>query len=258
MRVAMACLLVGCALAFDLRAQAKLSGEISARSIVELAHRAAGGELWRRPKTLHLLGTATLYTNGDRTAVVSAEHYEMWREFPSFGAGAHDANGKVRIDAKQGKRTLFQIAFDGEETYNQNGRIPGAQASKEWSEAFGFGIIRFALERGFSLQRSPDDELDGQFCWVVKVIDPKKTETTFWIEQRSRQIRRVGFDTPKGWHERTYSEFFTLKNGWVQPGRVRMTYRGVLHSDVRWTKAFVNQAIAADIFRLADAKSSAN
>lgn len=234
-------------------ADAKSGNDATAQTIVALAQQAAGGEVWRRPKSLHLIGRATLYTNGDRGARVHADHYEMWRVFPTFGAGAHSANGKVRIDAKQGKRIVFQIAYDGSETYNQHGRVPGAQASKEWSEAFGFGIIRFALDPGFELMRLPDDELDGALCWLIKVIDTEKAETTFWIDQKTRQIRRVGFDTPKGWHERTYSDFFTLVSGWVQPGRVRMTYRGVLHSDVRWTRATVNETISESVFRLVGA-----
>lgn len=218
-------------------------------AIVAAAHRAAGGEVWKRPLTLHLRGRAELWQNGLAEAHSVADHYEMWREFPSWNAAAHQANGKVRIDARQGTRVLFQQSFDGEHSYNQNGRIDGAAASREWSEAFGFGIIRFALDEGFRLQLMADDLVDAQPCRVVKVIDPSGTETVFAIDRDSAAIRRVGFDTPRGWHERIYSDFRWLDDpGFQQPMRVRLYYQGVKTNDIQWQEARVNQPIDAAVF----------
>lgn len=219
--------------------------------IIKNAHGVAGGALWRRPKTLHMRGSAILYQDGraDRKSV--SDHYEMWREYPAWNQSAHAPSGKVRIDARSGGKTLFQIAFDGKHTYNQTGLMPGAAASKEWAEAFGFGIIRFALGDGFTHVRLADDDVDAKRCYVLLITDPSKSQTTFWIDQNSFEIRKVGFDTPKGWHERVYSEFFRLDNGWLQPGRVRLSYRGALSNDVRWTFAAVNQVIPAERFVIA-------
>lgn len=224
----------------------------SAADIVRDAHLAAGGEVWRRPSTLYLEGKAELYADGTLASRQVADRYTMWREFPAWNDTAHAANGKVRIDAAAGDKTLFQIAFDGEKTYNQDGEVPGATASREWSENFGFGIIRFALDEGFKQTLMAPDSVDGQAVFVVKIIDPTGSETTFAIDQKSHQIRRVGFNTPRGWHERIYSDFFWVEDpGWMQPGRVRLYYNGVKTNDIRWTKAVINQPIVASRFVIA-------
>jgi hypothetical protein len=223
---------------------------ITPRGIIERAHAAAGGALWTRPKTLYMRGRAKLYSDGTPHSLVEVDDYQMWREFPAFNRSAHDANGKVRIDAKRGSEIVFTTAFDGSLSYNQHGVMPGAKASQEWNEAFGFGIIRFALGKDFQLTRKTDDEIESEPCFVVEVRDPSGTATTFWIDQSGFEIRRVGFETPKGWHERTYSEFFRLSNGWLQPGRVRLRYRGVLFNDVYWSHAEVNAPIPLERFQV--------
>jgi hypothetical protein len=221
----------------------------SARSIVERAHEAAGGAAWRRPRTLHLIGSATLYQDGAYDKKSVADHYEMWREFPAWNTAAHTASGKVRIDAHAAGKVLFQTAFDGTHTYNQNGLVPNAQASREWSEAFGFGIIRFALDEGFSLARLADDQVEGIPCHVVRVSDPSGADTTFWIASTDASIRKVGFDTPRGWHERIYSDYFWHENPrFAQSGRVRLYYRGALTNDIRWHEVEVNRPIPAERF----------
>jgi hypothetical protein len=234
--------------------QALIVETADAIDILKNAHGVAGGALWQRPRTLHMQGSATLYQDGraDRKSV--ADHYEMWREYPAWNASAHAPSGKVRIDALASGKTLFQIAFDGKNTYNQNGLMPGAAASKEWAEAFGFGIIRLALDDGFTRLRLADDDVDAKRCFTLLITDPTKGQTTFWIDQSSYEIRKVGFDTPKGWHERVYSDFFRLDNGWLQPGRVRLSYRGALSNDVRWRTAVVNGEISTQQFVIAPAK----
>ena len=43
-----------------------------AGQIVRLAHAAAGGDSWKRPKTLHLTGSATLYNDGTAASKADA------------------------------------------------------------------------------------------------------------------------------------------------------------------------------------------
>jgi len=237
----------------DTKAETKAEAEArvaegSARKIVQQAHAAAGGALWQRPKTLHLRGTATLYQD---ERVSEADHYEMWRVFPAWGGAAHAASGKVRIDAAQQSRILFQTSFDGEHSYNQFGRVETAAANREWSENFGFGIIRFALDPGFKLTLQPPDQVEKHPCHVVSVTDAVGGITTFWIDRRDYAIRKVAFDTPRGWHERIYSDFFrVLPSGFMQPGRVRLYYRGIKSNDVRWTWAEVNREWPDALFAL--------
>ncbi len=225
----------------------------TAREIIADAHAAAGGRTWVRPQTLHLVGEATLYRDGLASAVTHADHYEMWRVFPDWNEAAHGASGKFRLEARSGDRVLIRQSFDGTDTWNAEGRVAEAVASREWSENFGFGIIRFALEPGFTLTRLADDQADGHPCHVVRVTDPSGGETTFWIDQRDRAIRKVGFDTPRGWHERVYSDFYRVDPpGFVQPGRVRLYYRGALVNDIRWHVAEVDVPIDDATFTLGD------
>ena len=222
---------------------------LSARAIVSRAHEVAGGAAWQRPVTLHLRGRAILYENGVLATRTVADHYEMWRVFPAWNTKAHNPSGKVRIEAWSGGRTLFQIAYDGKNTYNQNGRVPGAKASVEWSEAFGFGIIRFALDKSFRLTRLADDQVEGHPAFNVSVRDPAGSTTLFWIDSKSYAIRKVGFDTPRGWHERIYSGFeYHQHPHFQQATRVRLYYGGALTNDITWEHYSVNAPIADDVF----------
>jgi hypothetical protein len=231
-------------------AQAPARSEtLDARAIVERAHAAAGGDAWKRPRTLHLVGRAVLYRDGLWSQRTEADHYEMWRVFPAWNDAAHGASGKVRIDARAGDRVLFQQAFDGVDTWNQDGRVAQAQASREWSENFGFGIIRFALDEGFQLTRHPDDQVEGHATHVVGVRDPSGGDTRFWIDAADYSIRQVGFDTPRGWHTRIYSGFeFHREPRFQQPTRVRLYYDGVLSNDITWVRYAVNAPIDDAVF----------
>ena len=101
-----------------------------ARAIVEMAHAAAGGDSWKRPGTLHLVGRATLYRDGTAASRAEVGHYEMWRVFPAWNRAAHGANGKFRLDARDGDALLFQISFDGSDTWNEKGKVEQAAASR--------------------------------------------------------------------------------------------------------------------------------
>lgn len=205
---------------------------LTAREIVQRAHAAAGGESWVRPRTLHMRGEAVYYRDG---AVVRDDRYEMWRVYPEKKDAAHAADGKVRIESwRDGRRTLL-LAFDGERSYTEAGPQPPSEADRQWSENFGFGVIRFALDEGFRQERLPDDLVDGRPAYVVRIIDPGGAKTQFAIAQNDYAILRVGFDTPRGWHERIYSDFFSKPGvSWVQPGRVRLFYDGVKQNEIFW------------------------
>nr|MBP6457100.1 hypothetical protein [Pseudoxanthomonas sp.]MBP7366432.1 hypothetical protein [Pseudoxanthomonas sp.] len=164
-----------------------------AGQIVRLAHAAAGGDSWKRPRTLHLTGNATLYGDGTAASRSDVQHYEMWRVFPAWSQAAHGANGKFRLDARNGDATLFQISYDGQDTWNDKGKVEQAAASREWSENFGFGIIRFALDEGFKVTRMADDQVEGRPAWTVRVTDPGGAQTMFWIDQADHTVRKVGF-----------------------------------------------------------------
>jgi len=230
-----------------LLASTSAAAQPGARAVIERAHAAAGGELWRRPETLTLKGSALLCQAGRCQA---AESYAMWRVFPRESRNAHVANGQVRIDASSGGRVLFQTSFDGVDTYNQAGLVPGAQASREWSENFGFGIIRFALDPGFTLKTQAQESVDGYLCDVVEVSDPGGTQTTFAFDRADASIRRVGFQTTRGWHVRIYSDFLKLASGFMQPQRVRLYYDGVLSNDIWWQEITVNQPIDPKRFQI--------
>jgi hypothetical protein len=222
---------------------------LNGAAIVALAQDAAGGPRWRDIRSLQLAGTAVFYRDGKREQRSVADSYKMWRVFPSESADAHAANGQVRFHAQSGDRTLFQISFDGEHSYDQNGRIDDASASERWKSNFGFGIIRFALRDGFSVTRMADDSVDGHDCFFVQVRDPSERQTLFAIDKASHAIRMVGFDTPQGFHHRVYDNFQRHEGDpFVQPGSVRLYYDGVKTTDIRWTDFEVNPQIPRDTF----------
>ena len=233
-------------------AAARQAGPLTAAAIVGRAHAAAGGQAWMRPRSLTLAGRGTFWPRGTQADAVEVPDYRMWRVFPAQSTEAHAANGWVRIDARLADgSTYFQAAYDGETTYNQNGPVPGAQASREWSENFGFGIIRFALDEGFTLDRLPDDSADGRPMHVVRVNDPGGGKTLFGIDSADHAILWLGFETPRGWHERRYSDFYRNPGvSFTQPGRVRLYYDGVKQNEIVWTRYALNEDLARGLFQI--------
>lgn len=226
--------------------------ELSGLQIVRNAQQAAGGEAWLRPQTLMLEGTMRMYRNGEADALTWVDDYRMWRIFPAASESAHSANGKVRFDARSGGSTVFQVAWDGRHSYDQNGRIESGQADRQWSSAFGFGIIRFADQPGFTVERLVNDQVEGHTCHFVRVTDPSGSETVFAIDAGNWAIRKVGFDTPRGWHERIYSEFaWNTAPRFRQALRVRLYYDGRKTNDISWHRFTINQPIDPSLFRIA-------
>lgn len=225
---------------------------LEARQIIERAHEAAGGALWVNPETLYMEGHGVFFPDGGHEPVIY-EPYRMWRVYPEGKDDAHIADGRVRIEAFRDGEIVFQLAFDGQNTYNQNGLVPGGSASPEWSNSFGFGAIRYALDPEYTLHRLPDDYVDGREVHVIRVTDAAGGDTVFSIAQDDYAILRVGFETPRGWHERIYSDFFSTEgDAWVQPGRVRLFYNGVKANETIWTAYRINEPMEESLFVLGE------
>jgi hypothetical protein len=224
----------------------------TALAIVEQAVAAAGGEAWARPNTLQLRGHATFYALGEHDQPIHVLTYKMWRVFPTENKAAHQANGRVRFDAFIGEKLFFQIAFDGQKSYAEFS--PAAEREREaakWENSFGFGILRFARDPAFTLTRLADDQIEGHPCYFVRVVDPHNNVTDFGIDQKDFAIRSVSFKTPRGFHQRLYSDFkWHQKPRFRQPTRVRLYYDGVKWTDITWQEFAVNQPIEEAVFQL--------
>jgi hypothetical protein len=242
---------VGVWLCLSLAAARTSAEELSAAQIVERAHAAAGGQAWLAAGTNVMRGHATLCRDGDPQRCVHSDRYEMYRVYPArLEHGAHAGSGKFRLDAYAGDRVLFQVAFDGERSYDQDGPLPPERASSDEMSAFGFSAIRFALQPGFTVERMTDDQVEGHACHFVRVTDPSGTRTLFGIDQRTYAVRSAGWQTPKGYHQRLYSDFYKVGEHFVQPGRVRHFYDGIKTVDIRWTSAEIGQPIPDATFML--------
>jgi hypothetical protein len=220
---------------------------LTARSIMEQATLASGGEIWVNARTNVMTGDATVYRNG---RAMRADRYEMRRIYPTSLPDAHTNTGKFRLDSYSGERLMFAISFDGERMYDQRGPMPLEQAAELAASSFGFSAVRFALTDGFQLQREPDDQVEGYASYFVQVIDPSGGNTLVGVDQNSKLIRYVGWQTPRGWHHRIYSNYYRLESGFMQPGRVRLYYDGVKSADINWTRAELNADLPAELFRL--------
>jgi hypothetical protein len=230
-------------------------------AIIDSVIARAGGEAWMRPKTLQLRGTATFTFQGVAANATRLLTYKMWRVFPDKSLAAHQANGKVRFDAFEdaaAEKLYFQVAFDGQNSHQAY--APAAEPQREasiWENNFGFGILRFARDTAFTLVRMADDQVEGHECYVLRIIDAKKSATDFGIDKQTFFIRSVGFKTPRGFHSRIYSDFkWNASPKFLQPTRVRLYYDGVKWTDITWEEFQVNAPIADEVFSAATKKSS--
>ncbi|MEM9837779.1 MAG: hypothetical protein AAF830_01355 [Pseudomonadota bacterium] len=227
------------------QAQAYLSGA----DIVAMAHEAAGGQLFVRPGSLFLEGYNIIRTPDGGEIVW--DRYAMWRVFSEAKDDAHQASGKVRIEAwTEGELSLL-LAFDGRTTSNQDGPMTDQSANTMWSNSFGYGAIRNALDEGWTQVRKTDRMIDGQLAYMVELTDRSRSKTLFGIRQSDAAIVYVGFQTPRGWHERRYSEFFEKPGlSWRQAGRVRLFYDGVKSNEAVWTDFRIGRSVDESIFRV--------
>jgi hypothetical protein len=224
--------------------------ELDGRTILARATEATGGDDWANARTLVLRGRATFWANASPVPSSAPDSYVMYREFDPNRQAAHGAEGKLRIIVSDKGRHLWTVGYDGEHSWNDRGVIPKAEADKLWANNFGFGIIRHALKPGFRSERLPDGNVDGWPVFMVRLTDPTGTESLFGIDQKDFAIRMVGFLTPRGWHVRTYGDFFRPKSmpRWLQAGKVTLHYNSVKQNEIYWTEAEVNVPIDAKVF----------
>ncbi|CAM3882203.1 hypothetical protein [Litorimonas haliclonae] len=221
---------------------------LSAEDIMSRAHGAAGGAEWVRPKSLVMDGYSIFY---DGHKDVRNERHRMWRVYDAEKSEAHHVDGKVRILSERHGVPLIDLSYNGQNTYTAKGQQPKSESDKRWASNFGFGVIRHAFDEGYTLSRLPDDLVDGRPVYMIRITDPAGGETQFGIAQNDYAILKVGFDTPRGWHERIYSNFYSNPNDrWVQPGRVRLYYNGVKSNEVIWTSYKINSEVQDCLFVL--------
>lgn len=228
---------------FTVAAQELTPLEIAKKTIA-----ASGGETWRRPKTLQLSGTATLYFNGQAYRM---SEYKMWRIFPAENDSAHTANGKIRFDAIENNGKIFlQLVFDGKK---QQEILSDAAKENEQTlrlnNNFGFSIFRFVENPEFKLTRLPDDKIDGHPCYFIMITDAKKSDTIFAVDRRTFYIRYAAFQSAQGLQQRFYDDFRRVKGSdFIQPQSLRIYNNNFKTTDVLWTSYKVNEPIADDIF----------
>jgi uncharacterized protein (DUF1330 family) len=231
-------------------AQAGTEATMDARTILQRAVDTAGGEAWLNPRTLAMRGRATFYGPDGAAPRSTSDDYRMWRVFNPDRAVSHGADGMVRIRARSGERTLFEVGYDGRTTWNERGVVPQAEADAFWAANFGFGIIRQASRPGFTLARVPDTEVEGHPVFKLRLTGPDGQQTLFGIDKTSYAIRSMEFATPRGWHMRTYGDFVELQNPrWQQARKVTLYYNGVKQNEVFWTDVQVNAPVDPALFR---------
>ncbi len=221
--------------------------DLDGRIIVEMAQEAAGGETFISPGTLLLSGYNVIYDEGGESQIW--DPYAMWREFVDQKTDAHSASGKVRIEAWREARLAMLLSFDGKATYNESGRMADRSANAMWNSNFGFGAIRNALDEGWTQQRRADRAVEGKPAYMVELTDPDGGKTLFGFDQGNFDILYVGFDTPRGWHERRYSDYFSKPDiNWRQAGRVSLFYNGVKANQAVWTDFKIGEDFPDSIF----------
>jgi hypothetical protein len=232
-------------------AQGALVPGATPTQIVDWAAARAGGEQWLHARSNRMEGWAELCRNGLADSCIRADRYVMHRLYPKDLESAHAGTGKFRLDALAAGKVIFRVSFDGARSYDQDGPVPPERAARSEASAFGFSAIRFATRPGFRLERLADDSVDGHPCFLVRVTDPSGAATIFGIDQESAYIRLAAWDTPRGWHQRVYSDFYWVPEpGFLQPGRVRLYYSGAKEVDIRWTAAALNEPMPDELFVL--------
>jgi hypothetical protein len=221
------------------------STALSATEIVRKATAASGGDAWLFARTNVMTGSATIF-RGQRA--MHADRYEMRRVYPTSLNDAHTNTGKFRLDSYVGDRLMFTISFDGQQMYDRSGPMPEAQARELAASSFGFSAVRFALTEGFELLRVADDQVEGHPCYFIQITDPIGGNTLVAIDTESHLFRYVGWQTPRGWHHRVYSDYYALESGFMQPGHVRLYYDGIKSADIKWTNATLNAELPGDLF----------
>jgi hypothetical protein len=232
--------------AMPLAAQDALDG----RAILAKATEAAGGDAWAKARTLLMKGRAVFWAKSGAEPTSVPDSYIMYRELDPDRVAAHGAEGKLRIIVSDKGKLIWTVGYDGATTWTDKGVVPKDEADKMWASNFGFGIIRHAMKPGFKAERLADGNVDGFATYMVRLTDPTGSESLFAVDKESHAIRMVGFATPRGWHARTYGDFFrpASKPEWLQAGKVTLYYNGVKQNEIHWESVEVDGAIDPAVF----------
>jgi hypothetical protein len=226
---------------------AKPAAEPTPAQIIDRALEDAGGQLYRYPGSYHFTGVYLDYRG--KTVADVHQPYELWRVQPRDHPRGRVADGKIRVSAFLDGKPSMQLAFDGAKTYDINGPTGEGGEAAFWRTTMGFGMIRFALSPGYTLTRLADDKVDDRPVRMIRVMDPSGESAVFSIRKSDYRVVRVSFPTPRGLHERIFSEFFTKKGSrWVQPGRVRSFINGEKEAEFIWTDYQIGVPLQDDLF----------
>jgi hypothetical protein len=220
---------------------------LTARQIMERAFESAGGDSWRYPGTIHLIGK--YYDCKAGIEPVLYEPYELYRVQPRDHPRGRVADGKIRVSSYKDGKPNLQIAFDGAKTYDMNGPTGEGADAPFWRLTMGFGMLRFALDPAYTIVRLPDDEVDGQKTHTLKVTDAVGEHIVAGVRKSDARVVRITFPTPRGLHDRIFSDFFT-KPGvkWVQPGRVRSYINGIKEAEFTYSDFNIGNSMADRLF----------
>jgi len=220
--------------------------QLTADGIMAKAYEKAGGQFWQKPLSLSLFGNGIFYFEKD---TFIHESHAMYRVYESTKEDSHAANGKVRIESYRNGVPIILLTFDGEHTYDLNGRQDKSEADSRWASNFGYGAIRHVFDEGYSLELHGEDVIHGKPTHTIKLIDPNGGESFFDIRKLSYEIVKVGFDTPRGWHFRLYSQFFQKPEySWNQAGKVELYYNDKKSNEIYWTDFAVNEKLSDELF----------
>ena len=220
---------------------------LTPQAIIERAYAAAGGDLYRYPRSYHLSGFYLDYKNGP--VPVEYKPYDLYRIQPKDHPRGRVADGKIRVSAYRNGKPTMQIAFDGEKTYGLDGPTSEGADAPFWRTTMGFGMIRFALSPGYTTKRLADDMVDGKPAYNVRVTDPAGESAVFSVRIVDARLVRVQFATPRGLHDRIFSEFFTKPGSpWVQPGRIRSFINGEKEAEFTYSDFTIGAKLPDDLF----------
>jgi hypothetical protein len=228
-------------------AAAEPAAEPTPAQIIDRALEDAGGQQYRYPGSYHFTGVYLDY-RGKSVAEVH-QPYELWRVQPRDHPRGRYADGKIRVSTFLNGKPSLQLAFDGAKTYDIKGPTGEGGEAAFWRTTMGFGMIRFALSPGYSLTRLADDKVDNEPVRMIRVTDPSGESAVFSVRKSDYRVVRVSFPTPRGLHERIFSEFFTKPgSSWVQPGRVRSFINGEKEAEFVWTDYEIGIPLKDDLF----------
>jgi hypothetical protein len=221
--------------------------ELTAAEVIDRALEDAGGKLYRDPGSYHFTGVYLDYRG--RREPVTHKPYELWRVQPREHPRGRIADGKIRVSTFLNGEPSMQLAFDGSKTYDINGPTGEGGEASFWRTTMGFGMIRFALTPGYKLTRLADDKVDNKPVRMIRVTDDSGDSAVFSIRKSDFRVVRVSFPTPRGLHERIFSEFFTKPGSrWVQPGRVRSFINGEKEAEFVWTDYEIGIPLKDELF----------